>query len=98
MKIYLSGSVQTENKDAKLQEEKTVPTDVTGSVIYKCELCDKTSFSSSGLKGHVTKMHNEEKVDLKRKADDNKKNDEVSTSSKQELHKEVSDVVELLLN
>ena len=59
--------------------------------LLRCPFCDKTSTSSPGMKGHITKMHKVQKFD---KHSDNKDISKVILND----NKEVFDVIENLLN
>jgi hypothetical protein len=56
---------------------------------FKCEYCDKTSYSSPGLKSHVTKMHPESKLNIVKKKQ--------PEGQEKEIHKEAKKVVNLIL-
>ena len=70
--------------------------------LLQCPHCDKTSHSSSGLKGHITKMHNEEKKsrdiekDKTNKQSDSSNVDNVEMLSKDLLNEEANKVVNSL--
>ena len=92
MKTFVSRKIKTEKTDNKEKEEKKAD-------IYKCPHCDKVSVSSSGLKCHITKMHNEKKdVPNTTEVDRNKISKLVVTKDVQQSSKDINDLVESLLD
>ena len=69
---------------ANLVSEEILP--VKEAEQFKCEYCSKTSYSSPGLKGPMTKMHN----------DRNNKNIRI-IANKRKSQDDVKNVVESLL-
>ena len=92
MKTFVSRKIKTEKTDNNEKEEKKAD-------IYKCPHCDKVSVSSSGLKCHITKMHNEKKdVPNTTEVDRNKISKLVVTKDVQQSSKDINDLMESLLD
>ena len=63
--------------------------------LLKCPNCEKTSYSLPGLKGHITKMHNQE---VYKKPLEGNKRKKVQENQEDHILKEANKVVNLLLD
>ena len=96
----LSGVDQSEvfSECVNIEEKKNCK--IKDDSLFRCPHCDKTSYSSPGLKGHITKMHKEIKENPDRMMKEgnliNTESD-IKTPKKDDLYKEANKVVNLLL-
>ena len=59
-----------------------------GVKVFKCQFCDKTSYSNPGLKGHITKKHPKSKQNGR----------EETITFDDDIKKEATKVVDLILD
>ena len=114
IKPMINGFLVDENKNITNQKGDISVSDSgeDKTDLFKCPHCEKTSYSSPGLKGHITKMHQEKSGEngiLKEKAKDedlydqkdiivkNKNRGDNKKSDHDEIKEEADKVMNLLL-
>ena len=94
MKRIVSGDLQFVEKGSS-SVKKTISLKGRKSNSFKCPFCDVTSYSSPGLKGHITKKNNENQKQKENKTVVVLK---TTTPVKRNISEEAMDVVDYLLN
>ena len=89
IKPFAKEIILGEFNESTVEEKQESPIVNEGNLL-KCQYCEKTSYSSPGLKGRITKMHQE---NMK-----NKEYKENKTPRKTHIIEEANKVVNLLLN